>query len=277
MTIRHGGGNPTEASNVRPGVGNDRISLLGVAFDRVTERQAVHRIAEAVDAGEGGWVITPNVDILRQAVGHPDCAALLEQATLVLADGTPLVWASRLQGDPLPERVAGSDLVWSVTEMAAGRNAPVFLLGGEPGVADRAAGVLVRRFPGLVVAGTSCPPHGFDRDPALVAEVIETVRRAAPRIVIVALGFPKQEHLIQELRAVLPDAWMLGLGISLSFVAGDVARAPRALQVSGLEWFHRFAQEPRRLARRYLLHGLPFALYLLLRAAMTRMSRQGAI
>jgi N-acetylglucosaminyldiphosphoundecaprenol N-acetyl-beta-D-mannosaminyltransferase len=256
-----------------PPVHADRVSLLGVEFDRITHSGVVARVAAALDQGEGGWVVTPNVDILRQAVRAPESRALLEQATLVLADGMPLFWASRLQGTPLPERVAGSDLVWSLPEMAASRGASVFLLGGDPGVAERAARALIARFPELEVAGTLCPPHGFDQDPVAVSRLIKTVQEAKPRIVFVALGFPKQERLIRDLRQALPQAWMFGLGISLSFVAGEVRRAPRALQVLGLEWVHRFAQEPRRLARRYLVHGVPFALRLLLTAGLTRLSR----
>jgi N-acetylglucosaminyldiphosphoundecaprenol N-acetyl-beta-D-mannosaminyltransferase len=239
------------------------VTLLGVDFDRLSEREVLSRIGDGLENGDGGWIVTPNVDILRQAVHDPDCRALLEAATLVLADGMPLVWASRLQGSPLPERVAGSDLALSVPALAAERGASVFLLGGEPGVAERAGKELLARFPGLILAGTHCPPHGFEHDPGEMAHIVDVVGSAQPQILIVALGFPKQERLIAQIREVLPQTWMLGLGISLSFVVGEVRRAPRVLHVLGLEWLHRFAQEPRRLARRYFVHGLPFALRLL--------------
>lgn len=254
----------------------ERVRLMGVDFDSVTEDEVLERIDRALDRESGGWIVTPNLEILRQAVHHPDRARLISEADVVVADGMPLVWAARIQGTPLPGRVPGSDLVWSVPALAERRGLPLYLLGGEPGsggrphVVDTAAAILRERYPQLVVAGTHCPPHGFERDPDRWRAVIEEVRAARPGVVFVALGFPKQEMLIQALREVLPHAWMLGLGISLSFVTGEVRRAPRVLQRLGLEWLHRFVQEPRRLARRYLLHGIPFAVRLLVGVAMVR-------
>jgi N-acetylglucosaminyldiphosphoundecaprenol N-acetyl-beta-D-mannosaminyltransferase len=243
---------------------------MGLPFDRVTHDQVVDRIADALARGRGGWVITPNLDILRQARRQPDHHELFADANLVLADGMPLVWASRLQGTPLPERVAGSDLVWSVTERAARLGASVFLLGGPRGAAEGAADRLRDRSPGLTVAGTLSPPMGFERDPAQMARVVDAVRRANPDIVLVGLGFPKQEEVIRVLRPGCPRTWFLGIGISLAFVSGDVRRAPRWMQKSGLEWVHRLVQEPTRLARRYIVYGVPFAMALFARAAQRR-------
>ena len=125
-------------------------------------------------------------------------------------------------------------------------------------MADRAAAELRRAEPELVVAGTHCPPHGFEHDPERLAAVDAAVREAAPDIVFVALGFPKQERLILRLRAQHPGAWFVSVGASFAFVAGELARAPRWMQRGGLEWVHRLAHEPRRLARRYLVDGIPF-------------------
>jgi N-acetylglucosaminyldiphosphoundecaprenol N-acetyl-beta-D-mannosaminyltransferase len=188
----------------------------------------------------------------------------------VVADGMPLVWASRLQGTPLPERVAGSNLAWSASAVAANRRAAVFLLGGNPGVATEASRRLVAAVPGLRVVGTFSPPFGFERDPGAVPEMVQRIAESEARMVLVGLSFPKQELLIEQLRRACPDVWFLGVGISLSFIAGDVGRAPRWMQVHGLEWAHRLSQEPRRLAKRYLVHGLPFALRLLGSALQAR-------
>jgi N-acetylglucosaminyldiphosphoundecaprenol N-acetyl-beta-D-mannosaminyltransferase len=230
----------------------------------------VDRITSALSQGQGGWVITPNLDILRKAHRSADSRALFATADLVLADGMPLVWASRLQGTPLPERVPGSDLVWSLPARAARLGASVFLLGGAPGTAERAAERLVERYPDLEIAGTLSPRLGFERDPAEVEAVLAAVRLADPRVVLVGLGFPKQEHLISRLRPICPRAWFLGVGISLAFLSEDVRRAPPWLQVVGLEWVHRLSQEPARLARRYLVDGLPFAVQLFAHAARNR-------
>jgi N-acetylglucosaminyldiphosphoundecaprenol N-acetyl-beta-D-mannosaminyltransferase len=187
----------------------------------------------------------------------------------------PLIWASRLQGTPLPARVAGSDLIWSLTERAAREGCSVFLLGGNPGAAEAAAAEFTRRFPALRVAGHYCPPVGFENDPVQAAAIDAMLAAARPDIVYVGLGAPKQERLITRLRPLLPAAWFLGIGISFSFVTGEVRRAPRWMQVAGLEWAHRLVQEPRRLAKRYLVHGLPFAAKLLAVSAWRGVRRRG--
>ncbi|HEX7008615.1 MAG TPA: WecB/TagA/CpsF family glycosyltransferase [Phycisphaeraceae bacterium] len=256
----------------RPAAGPwPRVTLAGVAFDAVTEPQCVGWIMDQLAAGRGGWVITPNLDHLRRAQRDQEFRRwLLEEADLVVADGMPLVWASRLQGTPLPERVAGSSLVSTLAQAAAGAGRSLFLLGGSPGAAQAAAEVLRSRYPGLIIAGTACPPIGFENDPQQMDELRQMLKEAKPDIVYMALGSPKQERLIRLLRGEQPGAWWLGVGISLSFLCGQVRRAPRWMQRVGLEWLHRLVQEPRRLARRYLLDGIPFALYLLGGAALQR-------
>jgi N-acetylglucosaminyldiphosphoundecaprenol N-acetyl-beta-D-mannosaminyltransferase len=247
------------------------VTLMGLRFDALTERETIERVLDGVRAGRGGWVIPTNLDVLRQyAEGGQEIRGFYGQADLVVADGTPLVWASRLQGTPLPERVAGSTMLWTLSAAAAERGASVFLLGGDEGAAEQAAARLVEASPGLRVAGVLSPPFGFDRDPAELERTIEAVRAARPDVVYVALGFPKQERLIAVLRERLPGAWFVGVGISFSFAAGMVQRAPVWMQRLGLEWVHRLVQEPRRLAGRYLRHGLPFAVRLLTDALAAR-------
>ena len=251
------------------------IELLGVPLHAVSERQVVERIIAALAAGQGGWVVTPNLDHLRRLRRDAGFRELCLGADLRVADGMPLIWASRVQGTPLPERVAGSALIWSLTAAAAAAGRSVFLLGGEPGTADAAAAVLAEQAAGLRVAGTLCPPPGFENEPARVQNIADTLVNTSPDIIYVALGSPKQERLIQRLRPVLPGAWWLGVGISFSFVAGHVRRAPPWMQRLGLEWVHRLVQEPRRLARRYLVQGLPFAGQLMAAAMLNRLRRQG--
>lgn len=246
------------------------VTLAGLALDAVSEAEVVSTALGELDAGRGGWIVTVNVENLRVSVADPGVRALVDRADLIVADGMPLLWATRLKGDPLPERVAGSNLIWSLTGEAARRGRSVYLLGGEPGAAPAAARRLQDVYPGLRVAGMSCPDHGFERDPREVARIVEEVAAAEPDIVYVGLGFPKQERLIAELRPHLPGAWFLGVGISIGFVAGQVTRAPVWMQRLGLEWVHRLAQEPARLGRRYLVHNVPFAVRLLVGSARAR-------
>jgi N-acetylglucosaminyldiphosphoundecaprenol N-acetyl-beta-D-mannosaminyltransferase len=159
----------------------------------------------------------------------------------------------------VPERVAGSDLIWTVSEAAARRGLSVFLLGGNPGAAEDAGRRLVERYPGLRLAGTHFPPFGFDRDPDAMREVERAVAAARPDIVFVGLPFPLQAVVAEHLAERLPRSWFLCVGVSFSFVTGEIRRAPRWIRRVGAEWLWRLSQEPRRLADRYLVHGIPFA------------------
>jgi len=248
------------------------IKLLGVPVDALTLDQAAQRIVREAASGRGGWVVTPNLDILRRATRDAKFRTLYDATTMRLADGMPLVWASRLQRTPLPQRAAGSDLIFKLAEHAAAGGVTVFLLGGNPGTAEKSVDELKRRFPALRIAGVACPPPGFEKDGAAYESLIQRVADTRPGIVLVALGCPKQEQVIQQLRPRLPEAWFVGVGITFSFVAGEVSRAPVWMRRVGLEWFHRMMQEPGRLARRYLIDGIPFALWLFARSAIEGIS-----
>lgn len=247
----------------------ERVRVENVAFDALTEEQVVTHVTNALREATGGCIITPNVDILRRARA-PELGDLIARSELIVADGMPIIWASRAQRQPLPERVTGSALAWSLSRAAAQTGRSIFLLGGAEGTADAAAERLVAETPDLRLAGTHCPPLGFELEPAKLASAIQAVVDAAPDIVFVALGFPKQEKMMMLLREVLPRTWFIGCGGALAMVAGEVVRAPVWAQQSGLEWAHRLVREPRRLARRYLVDGLPFAAGMLLRSTIRR-------
>ena len=260
---------PVSHSSSRPPI--PTVTLMGLSVHSVTGEQAIAFILDELQAGRGGWVITPNLDHMRRRAHDPQFAGFFAQAQLVLADGMPLVWASRLQGTPLPQRVAGSSLIWTLSAAAAAtKSRSIFLLGGDPGTAASAGEILANRYPGLRIAGSACPPVGFERDPVQMQALRDQLIAAAPDIIFVALGSPKQERLIAMLRDCLPRTWWLGVGISFSFVCGQVQRAPVWMQKTGLEWLHRLIQEPRRLFKRYIIHDLPFAAILLAGAILQR-------
>lgn len=249
---------------------------MGTPVGVVTETFAVQTIVDAAEANRGHWAITANLDHLRRYHCDPLAKSLIDDADLVVADGMPMVWASRIAGHPLPERVAGSKMVWSICERAGAQKQSVFLLGGDPGVAERAADIFRDRYPDLTIAGTSCPPRGFLNDERELERIERQVTDAAPRIVFVALGFPKQDVLIRRLRNSLPHASFIGVGISLSYVTGDVSMAPNWICNLGLEWAYRLSQEPNRLVRRYLVDGMPFAVRLMTSAVWHRVSGRPA-
>lgn len=246
---------------------------MGLAFDRLDQRGLARLFLEGARTGSGGWIVTPNLDILRRYTSDPESRELILAASHRVADGLPIVWASRLAGTPLPERVPGSDLVLGLPEAAERAGLGVFLLGGNPGVADAAARRLEALLPGLGEVGSRCPPFGFEDDPGELDGIRRALQRSRPALVLVGLGFPKQERLIQSLRCEFPRTWFVGVGISLSFLAEDQPRAPAPIQRLGLEWMHRLLHEPRRLFRRYVVRGVPFALRLFLWALTSRLER----
>jgi N-acetylglucosaminyldiphosphoundecaprenol N-acetyl-beta-D-mannosaminyltransferase len=258
-----------------PGTGR-RSSLLGMAFHAATEPEIVDFVMAKLTRGSGGRIVTPNVDILRQAVSEAEAREHLLASTVVVADGAPIVWASRLARQPLPARVPGSDLIWSLSAALAREQRTIYLLGGEAGAAERAAAVLSERFEGIAVAGHACPDFGFENRPDEFAAVCAGVIAAKPDFVFVGLGFPKQERVIARLQPELPSTWFMGCGAAIGFVAGTRRRAPRWMQRSGLEWVHRLGREPFRLAHRYAVRDFPFATRLLLSSALTGRSLRAA-
>ena len=253
----------------------ETITVMGLPFHKLDHDALVSRFQRSAAAGMGGWIVTPNLDLLRQFGTSSESRELILAATHRVVDGQPIVWASRLAGTPLPERVPGSDLVTTLPEAAARARLSVFLLGGNPGVAAAAAAQLEARYPGLGDVGSYCPPFGFEADPQEMARIRQALRDARPDLVLVGLGSPKEMRVIRLLRRELPEAWFAGVGISLSFVAGDQPRAPVALQRLGLEWLHRLWHEPRRLFRRYVMQGLPFSARLFGWALMRRFAQHG--
>jgi N-acetylglucosaminyldiphosphoundecaprenol N-acetyl-beta-D-mannosaminyltransferase len=244
---------------------------MGLDVAAVSERDTIDYVLDALGDHRGGWICPANLDVLRQWHASAQVRELVAAADLVVADGMPLVWAGEIQGSPLPERVAGSSLIVSLTVAAADAGASIFLLGGNPGTADAAVAELSRLAPELRLAGTICPPFGFERDPEWLDRIERELDERRPDIVYVGLGFPKQERLIVALRERLPSTWFVSCGISFSFVAGEITRAPALMQRLGLEWLHRMTQEPARLYRRYLLLGIPFLVQLMSSALVFRL------
>jgi len=250
-----------------------RVRVAGLGFDRLTERQVINHVLGALSRGHGGWIATPNIDICQAAQRDLGLARLLRTASLVVPDGMPLLWAARLRGDELPERVTGSSLIFTLSAAAARAGRSVYLLGGPPGVPELAAGRLRQRYPDLIVAGCYAPPWGFERSREGVLAVRRRLAAARPDIVFVGLGCPKQERLIAAVGPHLPTAWYLGCGAAIPLAAGTVRRAPRWMQQAGLEWLFRLLSEPRRLFHRYVVADLPFAARLLAASAAERLRR----
>ena len=230
-----------------------RIELGGVLIDQIDVEGALERLREFLADGGTHQVVTVNLDFLSIAQRDPAFRDTLNAADLAVADGMPLVWASRLRGEPLPERVAGVDLVHESCQLALGTGHSVFLLGAAPGVADRAARKLQEEYPGLRIAGTYSPGIGA-LSRAENAAIVSMIREARPGFLFVALGAPRQDLWIRENRAELGVPVSIGVGCVFDLLAGSVERAPHWMQKAGLEWAHRLRSEPGRLWRRYLVN-----------------------
>lgn len=249
-----------------------QVRLGHIWIDAVSFEDALARIDELVCGSRGGCVFTPNVDHVVTAEDDEEFRAAYEGVSLCLADGKPLIWSSRMLRTPLPTKISGSDLVWPLMELAGRRGWRVYLLGGAPGVADAVAARLVSEL-GVCVAGTASPVIRLDGSPGEDDADVERVRAARPDLLLVALGTPKQERWIHRVLPRIRPAVAVGVGASLDFVAGRVRRAPRWMSSAGLEWLFRLAQEPRRLAYRYLVKDPRFVL-VLARTALAPRSRR---
>ncbi len=240
-------------------------------LDAVSFAQGLDRIAALVEARAGGCVFTPNVDHVVTAEDDPDFRAAYAEASLSLADGQLLVWATRLLGTPVPEKVSGSDLVWPLMERAAAAGWRVYLLGGAPGAAESAAARLEREL-GVRIAGVDAPRISEEAG-AGEGEIVERVRRSGADLVLVGLGAPKQERFIHRALPALRPTVALGVGASIDFLAGRVRRAPRWVSRAGLEWLFRLGLEPKRLAHRYLVKDPRFLAVLARTARLQRAAR----
>ena len=228
-----------------------KVSLFGFNFDKITLRQAVQRVLDLMDGDESGhYIVTPNLDHAVLVHERPDLLPVFGAATLVLADGQSLVWASHWFRRPLPERVTGSDLVPSIFESAR-RRSRVFLLGAAPGIAETAARQIEARFPQICVVGVHSPPLGFETSEQENEIAVALVKEVAPDLLVLGLGTPKQELWAYRERGRLKARVIVCAGATIDFLAGEQVRAPQWCQRSGLEWLYRAFNQPRRLVPRY--------------------------
>ena len=251
-----------------------RVRIGEAWMDPVTFGGALDAIAALVDSRRGGLVVTPNVDHIVRLDRDATFRRVCDSADLSLADGTPVVWAARLLGTPLPEKVSGSDLMVPVSRLAAARAWRVYLLGGAPGAAEAAAASMAREH-GTLVVGVDAPLVSVEGDDAAERAIVERIQAARPDLVLVAFGSPKQERISARIRERVRPAVLLCVGMGLSYLAGQVSRAPRLLSRLGLEWLYRLAQEPRRLWRRYLVDDPRFVAIVWRTSRMLRAQRLG--
>jgi len=252
------------------------IAILGLPLANVTADEAVERIEELILSGGPHQVATANLDFWLNSLNDVHLHRIIASCSLVLPDGMPLVWISRLLGSPLKERVSGVDMVPRLAELSAKKGYGIFLLGGRPGVAEQAGKMLQETYPGMNLVGHYAPPLA-DLERMDHGDTLERIRAAKPDILLVAFGNPKQEKWIKMHARRLGVPVSIGIGGSLDILIGKVQRAPVWMQRSGLEWLGRCIQEPARLLPRYArnLSGLALRLPLALIANSLQRPNRG--
>lgn len=238
------------------------VEVWGLPLAPLTFTETLDVVERMIARGRPGYFITANLNYAMLSDHDPRLDAVNRDATFVVADGMPLVWASRFAGRKLPERVAGSDLIFALAERASWKAHRVFFLGGAPGVAARAADVLAERFDGLIVAGVESPPFRPLTDDEQQA-LLGRIRASRADLLLVAFGQPKGELWIHRHFLELGVPACVQLGASFDFVAGAVRRSPGWLGRWGLEWAHRMLHDPKRLAPRYAANAVFLARALL--------------
>ncbi len=242
-------------------VGAAKISCLSFS-------EAVNAICELADSkSRGHFVVTPNIQHIAELERNVEFREAYSQASLILPDGWPIVAATRLLGTPCPERVAGSDLLPAVSMEAANRGLSIGFVGGQPNAASRAAAKLADQHPGLAVAIVHEAPLGFTRSSTLTNDVLNAVASAAPDILFLGLGAPRQEIFALRHRDRLRVGVIVCVGAAIDFAAGVRPRAPKAMRKLGIEWLFRVLAEPKRLGPRYASAAPSFA-WIVLRQLM---------
>jgi len=246
-----------------------RITLMGCALDNLTMEETLGRVEAFVDSGLPHQHVVVNVDKLVKASRDPALRRIVNGCDLVNVDGMPVVWAARLLGKPLKERVAGIDLFEALMRRAGEKGWRVYLLGAREEVVRCVAEVYARRYPGLALAGWR---NGYWKDED-EPQVAEQIRASRADLLFVAMGSPKKEQFLGKYQAQMRVPFAMGVGGSFDVVSGRVKRAPRWMQRAGLEWFYRFLQEPRRMFRRYFIEDIAFFGLLLREAWSDRRAR----
>lgn len=242
-----------------------KVDICGTKIDKLSLDDAVKIITDhALYGGAPEYVVTPNAQHILCLQKDARFREIYSKALLVVPDGVSLLWAAKFLQTALNGRVNGTDLFERICAVAAEKGLKIFLLGGRPGAADKAKETLQARHPGLKIVGTHCPPYGFESQPAELAWINSKIKAAAPHILFVGLGAPKQEYWIYANYQKLGVPISVGIGVSFELVANMVTRAPVFMQEIGLEWFFRLLVEPRRLWQRYII-GNPLFVWLVLK------------
>jgi len=234
------------------------VNILGTGFSRINMKDTLKTIEKFITNSRKSQVCVTNAYSLVLMQKDKEFKDITNSASLIVTDGKPLVWISRLYGEPIPERVAGPDLVYELSKTSAKKGCRLFFLGSNSTTLERMVENLKGMFPSLRIAGVYSPSFKSQFSERENEEIISLINKVKADVLFVGLGAPKQEKWIWEHKNELQVPVLIGVGAAFDFIAGTVKRAPNWMQKCGLEWLFRLCQEPARLWRRYLIGNLIF-------------------
>lgn len=228
-------------------------ALLNTYINNLTMSETIDEIEKMIASNQKSYVVAINVDVVMKIENDPYLKKIVDEADMVLVDGKPLVWISKMYGKPLKAKISGSDLVPLLCDVSAEKDYKIFILGGKEGIAEQAKQKLIEKHPNIKIVGTYAPPFGFEKDENELNKINHMISNVHPDLLISCFGCPKQEKWIYENIDKYDAKVSICAGATVDFLAGNVKRAPRWMSEHGLEWFYRFLQEPRRMFKRYFI------------------------
>lgn len=230
-----------------------RISISNIKIDQCSMQEAIQATTALIEEKKNAYIVTPNIDHIVMLRKDAEFRRIYQEASLVLPDGMPILWAARFLGTPLKEKISGSDLFPKLCELANEKGYRIFFLGGRLGAADKASEILMKKYSKLQIVRTYCPPFGFENNANENNKIIQTIKDVHPDILFVGLGAPKQEKWIYKHKDEYQVPVSIGIGATFDFESGMVKRSPIWMQKVGFEWLWRLIMEPKRLWKRYLI------------------------
>lgn len=231
----------------------EKQPLLNTYVNNVDMPETIATIEQMIARDKKSYVVAINVDVVMKIENDPVLKRIVDEADMVLVDGKPLIWISKMHGNPVKAKISGSDLVPLLMQVAAEKGYSVFLIGGKEGIAEQAKKRIERKHENIRVVGAYAPPFGFEKDEAELKKINEMIAAVHPDLLIACFGCPKQEKWVYENYQKYDAKVSICAGATVDFLAGNVKRAPRWMSEHGLEWFYRFLQEPKRMFRRYFI------------------------
>lgn len=238
---------------------NKRIMVMDYNLDALTMEETVSRIQQMIQDGCSCQHVVLNAGKVVMANKDPQLREIINQCEMINADGQSIVWAARLLGEKVPERVTGIDLMYRLFALAEANGYGVYFFGAREEVLKRAVANILQSYPGLIVAGQRNGYFNAEQLP----DIIQDMRSSQAKILLVGISSPTKEYWLKENMSKIDIPFCMGVGGSFDVAAGEAKRAPLSMQKMGMEWFYRFMQEPRRLWERYLIGNMSFVLYVI--------------